>query len=70
VFAPAGTSPRLIERLNREITEISASPELKTLFDPDGMLPLAMTPAAFSGRMQQELAQWKQIVAERKIVAE
>ena len=70
VFAPAGTSPRLIERLNREIIEISASPELKTLFDPDGMLPLAMTPAAFSGRMQQELAQWKQIVADRKIVAE
>ena len=40
------------------------------MFDPDGMLPLAMTPAAFSGRMQQELAQWKQIVADRKIVAE
>ncbi|HEV7819886.1 MAG TPA: tripartite tricarboxylate transporter substrate-binding protein [Burkholderiales bacterium] len=70
IFAPAGTSPRIIERLNREITEISASPELKTLFDPDGMLPLAMTPAAFSTRMQQELAQWKQIVTERKIVAE
>jgi tripartite-type tricarboxylate transporter receptor subunit TctC len=70
VFAPAGTSPRLIERLNREIAEISASPELKTLFDPDGMLPLAMTPAAFTARMQQELAQWKQIVADRKIVAE
>jgi hypothetical protein len=29
-----------------------------------------MTPAAFAARMQQELAQWKQIVAERKIVAE
>ncbi len=70
VFAPAGTPPRLIERLNREITEIAASPELKTLFDPDGMLPLAMTPAAFTVRMQQELAQWKQIVAERKIVAD
>ena len=50
--------------------EITASPELKTLFDPDGMLPLAMTPAAFTVRMKDELAQWKKIVAERNIVAE
>ena len=70
VFAPAGVSPRLLERLNREITEISASPELKTLFDPDGMLPLAMAPAAFTVRMREELAQWKKIVADRNIIAE
>jgi tripartite-type tricarboxylate transporter receptor subunit TctC len=67
VFAPAGAPPRLLERLNREITEIAASPELKTLFEPDGMLPLAMTPPEFSVRMQRELAQWKQIVTDRKI---
>ncbi len=70
VFAPAGVPPRIVERLNREITEISASPELKTLFEPDGMLPLVMTPAAFTARMQQELAQWKQIVVARKIAPE
>lgn len=70
VFAPAGVPPRLIERLNREITEIAASPEVRVLFEPDGMLPLAMTPTAFTARMQQELAQWKQIVADRKIVVE
>lgn len=70
VFAPAGVPPRILERLNREITEISASPEVKILFEPDGMLPLAMAPAAFTARMQQELAQWKQIVADRKIVVE
>lgn len=70
VFAPAGTSPRVVERLNREITEISASPELKTLFEPDGMLPLAMSPSAFAARLQQELAQWRQVATARKIVAE
>ncbi len=42
----------------------------KTLFDPDGMLPLAMAPAAFTVRMKDELAQWKKIVADRNIVAE
>ena len=70
VFAPAGTSPRFIERLNREINEISVLPEMKALLEPDGMLPLAISPAAFSARLQQELGQWKQVAESQKIVAE
>jgi tripartite-type tricarboxylate transporter receptor subunit TctC len=70
VFAPAGTPPRLVERLNREIIDIAVLPEMKALLEPDGMLPLAMTPASFTARLQQELVQWKQIAASRKITAE
>lgn len=70
VFAPAGTSPRFVERLNREISEISATAELRALLEPDGMLPLAMTPPAFAARMARELEQWKQVAATQKIVAE
>jgi tripartite-type tricarboxylate transporter receptor subunit TctC len=70
VFAPAGAPARFIERLNREINEISASPELKPLLESDGMMPAPMTPSAFSARVKHELAQWKQIAAARKIVAE
>ena len=70
VFAPAGTPAPLIERLNREVNEISASPELATLLEPDGTVPVAMSPALFAARVKQALAQWKQIAADRKIVAE
>jgi tripartite-type tricarboxylate transporter receptor subunit TctC len=70
VFAPAGTPPRLVERLNREINEISSSPELKALLEPDGILPAPTSPAAFSARLKHELAQWKHIATTRKIVAE
>ena len=70
VFAPAGTPAAVIERLNREINEISASPELAILLEPDGTVPVAMSPAAFAARVKQELAQWKQIATDRKIVAE
>jgi tripartite-type tricarboxylate transporter receptor subunit TctC len=70
VFAPAGTPPRLVERLNREISEISNSPELRALLEPDGMTPVAMLPAGFAARVKQELAQWKQVATARKIVAE
>jgi tripartite-type tricarboxylate transporter receptor subunit TctC len=70
VFAPAGTPTALIERLNREVSAISSSPELRNLFEPDGMVPVATTPSAFAARVKQELAQWKQIATSRKIVLE
>jgi tripartite-type tricarboxylate transporter receptor subunit TctC len=70
VFGPAGTPVRFVERLNREINDIAASPELKPLLESDGMVPAPMSPAAFSARVKQELGQWKQIAAARKIIAE
>ena len=70
ILAPAGTPERLIERLNRELNDISASAELKTLLEADGMMSVQVTPAAFSARMKQELAQWKAIATARKITVE
>lgn len=70
VLAPGGTSERLVARLNKEINEISATPELKSFLEPDGMVAVATSPAAFSARVKQELAQWRKIATTRKIVAE
>ena len=70
VLAPAGTPERYIERLNRDISEISASPELKAVLEPDGMVAVAASPTAFAARVKQELAQWKQIASSRKIVVD
>ena len=70
LFAPAGTPPRVIERLNREIGEISSSPELRALLEPDGMTPIATSPPAFAARVKQELEQWKKIATARKLVIE
>ena len=70
VFAPAGTPVAIVERLNQEINAIAASPDLATVLEPDGTLPEAISPAAFAGRINDELGQWKQIATEHKIVAE
>ena len=67
VFAPAGMPAPLVERLNKEINEISASPELRTFLDPDGAQPVGLKPAAIAERMKQDLAQLKRIAAERRI---
>ena len=70
VFAPAGTPASVIERLNREINDIAASPELGVVLQPDGTIATALTSAVFAARVKEELAQWKQIATEHKIVAE
>ena len=67
VFAPAATPAPLIERLNREINEISASPELRVFLDPDGAAPVAISAAAFATHIKDDLAQWKKIAADRRI---
>jgi tripartite-type tricarboxylate transporter receptor subunit TctC len=70
VFAPAGTPAAVVDRLNQEITAIAASPELAPVLEPDGTLPDPMRPAAFATLVKDELAQWKLIATEHKIVAE
>ena len=70
VLAPAGTPAALVERLNREIVDIAASPEMAVVLEPDGTVPSRIGPAAFATRVRDELAQWKRVAGERKIVAE
>ena len=70
VFAPAGTPAAIVDRLNREINAVAASPELTPVLEPDGTLPEAISAAVFASRIKTELGQWKQIATEHKIVAE
>jgi tripartite-type tricarboxylate transporter receptor subunit TctC len=68
---PRPTSPAaIVDRLNQEISAIAASPDLAPVLEPDGTLPDAIRPAAFATLVKDELAQWKQIATEHKIVAE
>ena len=70
VFSPAGTPERYVERLNRDINEISGAPEIRKLLAADGMTAVPVSPAAFASRVKSELAQWRQIATSRKIVVE
>lgn len=70
VFAPAGTPATTVDRLNREINEIAVSPELGAILQPDGTVPAGLSPSAFAARVKDELAQWKRVATEHRIVAE
>lgn len=70
VLAPAGTPQALVQRLNRELNEISLSPDVRTLLDPDGARPATMAPADYAKRIETDFARWKRIATERSIVIE
>jgi tripartite-type tricarboxylate transporter receptor subunit TctC len=62
IVAPAGTPPAIIETLNKEISAILESPDVRKQLANDGAEPMRMsTAAAF---MIKELAKWGRVVKE------
>jgi len=61
--APAGTSPELVARLNREINRIFSSADAKEKLGPQGFdLAAPMTPAAFGKIIADDMTQWLPLV--------
>jgi tripartite-type tricarboxylate transporter receptor subunit TctC len=70
VFAPVGTPPAIVDRLNLEINGITLAGDLAPVLDPDGTQPEGISSAVFATRLRDELAQWKEIASKHRIVAE
>jgi len=62
VMAPAGTPKAITERLNAEITKVTARPETAALWDKQGALALTMSVAEFEKYLNQDIAKWAQVV--------
>ncbi|MBI2738822.1 MAG: tripartite tricarboxylate transporter substrate binding protein [Rhodospirillales bacterium] len=69
-FAPKGTPPELIERLNKEVSAILNSPEAKTVFEAQGLIPATSSPAALGEIMARDKMRWADVVAKRGIQPE
>jgi tripartite-type tricarboxylate transporter receptor subunit TctC len=67
VYAPAGTRPEVVERLNREINKILSRPEVKARFAEAGAQATPVTPAAFRSMVQAETQIFSSIVKARNI---
>lgn len=62
VLAPKGTPAPVVDRLNRELKEILARPDVKTAFETQGMLPTHSTPGEFRTLMQKDAARWARVI--------
>ncbi len=62
VMAPAGTPKPIVERLNAEISRIVNSPEVKSLWDKQGAVPMSMTTEEFGRYLRDDIEKWAKVV--------
>ncbi len=62
VFAPAGTPPEIIKRLNVEIVRILNMPEVKEKLIGLGAEPVGNSPEEFSAMVKLEVVKWADVV--------
>jgi tripartite-type tricarboxylate transporter receptor subunit TctC len=62
MLAPAGTPAAVIDRLNRQVTKVLESSEVREKLLAQGAEPMPGSPQAFASFMQQEMAKWAPVV--------
>lgn len=66
-WAPAGTPPAIIERLNTEVNRALALPAVAAAIRGLGAEPTPMTPTQFSSVIQSDSRRYAAVIKERKI---
>ena len=70
VFAPAGTPPEVIAKLNQAINAAAATKDLQDKFEAIGFSIDPGTPEALGHRNRAETAKWERAIREAKIEAQ
>ena len=68
VWAPAGTPAPIVDRINRELNEITKTKEFLALLKDDGGEALALTPAASAKWVGDSLDMWKKVAKSANVV--
>jgi tripartite-type tricarboxylate transporter receptor subunit TctC len=70
IYAPAGTPPAVVQRLNAEIERILATAEVKAKMEGLGLDHSANTPEQFTAFGRSELAKWQKVVKDGNVKPE
>jgi tripartite-type tricarboxylate transporter receptor subunit TctC len=62
VFAPAGTPPEIVKRLNAEIVKIIRTPDVNEKLTALGAEPVGNTPEEFGALVRAEVGKWADVV--------
>ena len=66
-YAPAGTPPAIVNRLNAEVAKILVMPDVKARLDGLGLVHTANTPEQFTAYGKAEIAKWTRVGKEGKV---
>ena len=69
LFAPAGTPPAVIAKVQRDVAQVMGETEIKARLYVQGMTPVVNSTADFAKQVDQELERWAKVVASRKLQA-
>ena len=67
LFAPAGTPPELIRRINEDTARALLTSRTRDILAAQGVKIVASSPTAFSDRVSAEIAKWTKVVQEARI---
>jgi tripartite-type tricarboxylate transporter receptor subunit TctC len=70
VFAPAGTPPAVIARINADVNAVLQLPDMRDVLAYQGMVPRGGSPEQFGNMVGKELARWARVVDKAKIKAD
>ncbi|HXX85389.1 MAG TPA: tripartite tricarboxylate transporter substrate-binding protein [Casimicrobiaceae bacterium] len=70
VWAPAGTPPAIVDRLNRELNEIVKTPEFAALVHEDGGIAQSATPAQAATRVRESYQMWRELAKAKNIIVD
>ncbi len=62
ILAPAGTPKAIVEKLNAEITRITASAEMRDAWAKQGATAMSMTTEEFGRYLRDDIEKWSRIV--------
>ena len=70
LFAPAGTPPEIVSKLNSEVQKIMRSPDVQKRLEAEGARFIPTTPGEFAAFQKDELIKWAKIIKDANIKAE
>jgi tripartite-type tricarboxylate transporter receptor subunit TctC len=68
--APSGTPPAVVERLNKEINAILATPEFKAKGETVSMYPQNKSAKEFNDKLAREWTTWGNVIREKNLVVQ
>ena len=69
-FAPAGTPPATVSRINQDIVSLLGDPGIRGPLEKQGMLPAGGGPERLGALLEQELKRWARVVTAAGIKAD
>jgi tripartite-type tricarboxylate transporter receptor subunit TctC len=70
LLAPAGTSPEIIARINKELRTLVAAPDVRERIAADGGDPLPSSPEQYAADIDREEAKWSVLIKKLNLKVE